>query len=97
MVYQYRGSQTIADEQERQEQLRAELEEARNAYKEAVRIRRENERLEAEILRTRQRAADLAKPVPTMPEPVHGGPLGLRRAAKEIQDHDRRKRQEQAA
>jgi hypothetical protein len=97
MVYQYRGSQTIAAEQERQEQLRAELEEARNAYKEAVRIRRENERLEAEILRTRQRAADLTKPIPTMPEPVYGGPLGLRRAAKEIQDHDKRKRQGQAA
>lgn len=97
MTYKYKGSQTIQAEQERQEQLRAELEEARNAYKEAVKIRRANERIEAEILRTQQRTAELAKPVPTMPEPVYGGPLGLRRAAKEIQDHDRRKRQEQAA
>lgn len=91
--YQYRGSQTIAQEQERQEQLKAELEKAKEAYKEAVRIRRENERLEAEILRTQQRVADLAKPAPTgLPTPIHGGRAGLRRAAEEAAAHDRKKR-----
>lgn len=95
MVYQYRGSQTIAKEQERQEQLKAELTKERERLKEAMRIRRENERLEAEILRTRQRAADLAKPRPTsnLPEPIHGGPLGLRRAVAEIAEYDKRKKQ----
>ena len=95
MTYQYRGTQTIAKEQERQEQLKAELARAREAYKEAVRIRRENERLEAEILRTQQRAAEAAKPkaLANLPEPIHGGPLGLRRAAAEAAAHDRRKRQ----
>ena len=92
MVYQYRGSQTIQAEQQRQEQLKAELEEARLAYREAVRIRRANERIEAEILRTQQRTEELTKPLPTMPEPVHGGPLGLRRAVQEIAEYDRRKR-----
>jgi hypothetical protein len=97
MVYQYRGTETIAKEQERQEQLKAELAKEREKLKEAMRIRRENDRLEAEILRTQQRAAELAKPVQTMPEPVHGGQLGLRRACEEIAAYDRRKRQEQAA
>lgn len=92
-LYQYRGTQTIQAEQERQEQLKAELARARDAYKEAVRIRRQNERIEAEILRTHQRAADLAKPFPKLPDPIHGGRMGLMRATKEIQDHDRRKRQ----
>lgn len=96
-MYQYRGTQTIQAEIERQEKLKAELAEERARLKEAMRIRRENERLEAEILRTQQRAADLSKPLPTMPAPIYGGPLGLRRATKEIQDYDRRKRQEHAA
>lgn len=93
MAYEYRGTQTIASEQERQEQLKAELAKEREAYKEAVRIRKENERLEAEILRTRQRAADLTKPSPTgLPTPIHGGRAGLRRAAAEAAAHDKRKR-----
>ena len=93
MSYQYRGEQTIASEQDRQEQLRAELAEERAKLKEAIRIRKENERLEAEILRTQQRAADLAKPVTGLPTPIHGGPLGLRRATKEIDDYNKRNKQ----
>jgi len=92
MSYQYRGSQTIEAEQERQEHLKAELSEERGKLKEAMRIRRENERLEAQILATQQRAADLAKPVPTMPPPIHGGALGLRRATREIDDYNKRKK-----
>ena len=92
MTYQYRGSQTLAAERERQEQLKAELEEARNAYKEAVRVRRENERLEAQILRTQQRAAELAQPTRSLPEPIHGGRLGLRLAAEEAAQHEKRKK-----
>lgn len=93
MSYTYRGTQTIALEQERQEQLRAELAEERERLKEAMRIRRENDRLEAEILRTQQRAADLAKPSKALPEPVHGGQMGLLRACKEVAAYERRKRQ----
>lgn len=91
-MYQYRGSQTLAAERERQEQLKAELEEARNAYKEAVRVRRENERLEAQILATQQRTAELAQPPRSMPEPIHGGRRGLRLAAEEAAQHEKRKK-----
>ena len=96
-LYQYRGTETIAAEIQRQEQLKAELASEREKLKEARRIRRENERLEAEILRTQQRAADLAKPLHQQPEPLYGGPHGLRRATREIADYDRRKRQDTAA
>ena len=96
MTYQYRGALTIQAEEERQAKLKAELAKEREQYKEAVRIRRENERLEAEILRTRQRTAELAKPDTTLPTPIHGGRAGLRRAAEESAAYDRRKR-EQAA
>lgn len=96
-LYQYRGTQTIAAEQQRQEQLKAELAEERARLKEAMRIRRENERLEAEILRTKQRAAELAKPLPTQPAPLYGGRIGLKRATEEIAAYDARKKQETAA
>ena len=95
-MYQYRGTQTIAAEQERQEQLRRELAEERNRLKEAMRIRRENDRLEAEILRTQQRAAELAKPSKALPEPVHGGQLGLMRACAEVAEYEARKRKQAA-
>jgi hypothetical protein len=58
-----------------------------------MRIRRENERLEAQILRTQQRAAEMAKPARTMPEPIHGGYAGLKQAAAERDNYNRRKRQ----
>jgi septal ring factor EnvC (AmiA/AmiB activator) len=97
MAYQYRGAQTIQAEQERHEQLKAELAEERSRLKEAMRIRRENERLEQQILRTQQRAQELSKPAPTMPAPIHGGRAGLRAAAEEAAAHERRKRHELAA
>jgi hypothetical protein len=90
-MYQYRGTQTLQSEQERQEQLKAELAEERAKLREAMRVRRENERLEGLILQTQQRAADLAKPVQSMPEPIHGGRRGLRLAADEAAAHTRRK------
>jgi hypothetical protein len=98
MVYQYRGSQTIALEQERQEQLKAELEAEKAKLREAMRIRRENERLEAQILATQQRAAELAKPVRRigLPEPIHGGRIGLKRAAEEAAAHTRRQERKAA-
>jgi septal ring factor EnvC (AmiA/AmiB activator) len=92
MVYKYRGTETIEAEQQRQEQLKAELAAEREKLKEAMRVRRENERLEAQILRTRQRAAELGKPARTLPEPIHGGYTGLRRAAQEVTDYNRRHR-----
>jgi septal ring factor EnvC (AmiA/AmiB activator) len=92
MVYKYRGQETIEAEQQRQEQLKAELMAERERLKEAMRLRRENERLEAQILRTQQRTAELAKPARTLPEPVHGGYAGLRRAAQEVTDYNRRHR-----
>ena len=93
-MYQYRGSQTLAAERERQEQLKAELAEERNRLKEAMRVRRENERLEAQILATQQRAAQLAKPPnrSSLPSPIHGRRMGLKRAAQEIAEHERRKK-----
>ena len=91
-LYQYRGTQTLEAEQERQEQLKAELAQERAKLKESMRVRRENERLEAQILATQQRAADLAKPVATMPTPIYGGRAGLRRAAEEAAAHEKRKR-----
>jgi hypothetical protein len=96
-MYQYRGTQTIQAEQERQEQLKAELAAEREKLREAMRIRRENDRLEAEILRTQQRAAELAKPTTALPEPRYGGIEGLRAAAAEAAAHERRKRHELAA
>lgn len=90
-LYQYRGTQTIQAEQDRQEALKAELAEERAKLKEAMRIRRENERLEALILATQQRAAELAKPVQSIPEPIHGGRRGLRLAAEEAANHTRKK------
>jgi predicted nucleic acid-binding Zn-ribbon protein len=89
MVYKYRGTETIEAEQQRQEQLKAELAAERERLKEAMRVRRENERLEAQILRTRQRTAELAQ---KLPEPLHGGYAGLRRAAQEVTDYNRRHR-----
>lgn len=91
MTYQYRGAQTIQAEQDRQEALKAELAEERAKLREAMRIRRENERLEAQILATQQRAAELSKPVQSMPEPIHGGRRGLRLAAEEAANHTRKK------
>ena len=91
-MYQYRGTQTLQKELERQEQLRAELEAEKEKLREALRVRRENERLEARILQTQQRAAELAKPAHSMPEPIHGGRRGLRLAAEEAAAHERRKR-----
>ena len=96
MNYQYRGDQTIQAEQERQAQLKAELTQERAKLKEAMRIRRENERLEAQILRTQQRALELTKPFPSMPTPIHGGLSGLRRAADEIDEYYRRKKKQAA-
>jgi septal ring factor EnvC (AmiA/AmiB activator) len=93
MVYTYRGKETIEAELERQEQLKAELAAEREKLKEAMRIRKENERLEAQILRTQQRAADLAKPARTLPEPIHGGYKGLKQAVAERDNYNRRKRQ----
>jgi septal ring factor EnvC (AmiA/AmiB activator) len=93
MVYKYRGTETIEAEQQRQEQLKAELAAERERLKEAMRVRRENERLEAQILRTRQRAAELGKPARTLPEPVHGGYAGLKQATAERDNYNRRKRQ----
>jgi hypothetical protein len=91
MVYKYRGAETIEAEQQRQEQLKAELATERERLKEAMRVRRENERLEAQILRTRQRTQNLTKQA-QLPEPVHGGYAGLRRAAQEVTDYNRRQR-----
>ena len=97
MVYQYRGTQTIQAEQERQEQLKAELAGEREKLKDAMRIRRENDRLEAEILRTQQRTRDLAKTPTALPAPRYGGLEGLRAAAEEAAAYQRRKRHELAA
>jgi len=96
-MYQYRGTQTLQKERERQEQLKAELEREKAKLREAMRVRRENERLEAQIIATQQRAAELAKPVNAMPEPIHGGKRGLRLAAEEAAAHERRKRHGLAA
>jgi hypothetical protein len=96
MVYQYRGSQTIALEQERQEQLKAELEAEKAKLREAMRIRRVNERLEAAILRTQQAVRELAKVQP-LPTPIHGGRRGLELAAEEAAAHERAKRRKVAA
>ena len=95
--YKYGGTETIEQELRRQEQLRADLETARAEYKEAQRVRRENERIQAEIERMKQRTAELASPLPTLPEPIHGGPLGLRRAAAELDAWNRRQRAERKA
>lgn len=91
-MYKYRGTQTLQVELERQEQLKAELEAEKEKLREAIRVRRENDRLEARILETQQRAAELAKPVSAMPEPIHGGRRGLRLAAEEAAAHERRKK-----
>ena len=92
MAYKYSGTQTVEAEAARKEQLRQELKQARETYQAAQKLRRENERLEAEILRTRQRTTELAKPLPTMPEPIHGGPLGLKRATQEIEAWNKRQK-----
>jgi hypothetical protein len=42
----------------------------------------------------REKHADI---IAAQPAPIHGGPLGLRRAADEMEEHEKRKRQEQAA
>lgn len=96
-MYQYRGTQTLKKELERQDQLKAELEREKERLREAMRVRRANERLEAQILATQQRAAELAKPVNAMPAPIHGGRRGLRLAAEEAAAHERRKKQKLAA
>ena len=48
----------------------------------------------AEALAYRDKYADV---IAAQPAPVHGGPLGLRRAADEMEEHEARKRQEAAA
>jgi len=48
----------------------------------------------AEALAYRDKYADI---IAAQPAPVHGGPLGLRRAADEMEEHEARKRQEAAA
>lgn len=90
MVYQYRGTQTIASELERQEQLKAELEAEKAKLREAMTVRKENERLEAEIARTQHRFAELSKRSRLLPPPVYGGRAGLEAATREIEAYDAR-------
>jgi len=97
MTYQYGGKDTIEAAQARQAELQAELQAARETYKAAQKLARENERIQAQILRTQQRAQALATPLPKQPEPIHGGPLGLKRATNEIAQWHRQRRQRTAA
>lgn len=97
MAYQYNGPETIAAEQARQQKLQAELRQARQAYQTALKLDRENQRIEAEIHRIKQRTAELAKPLPHMPEPVHGGRHGLKRAAQEVAQWEAKQRAQKAA
>lgn len=95
MKYTYRGTQTIEAERARQDELKAELEAEKAKLREAMRIRRENERLEAQILQTQQRVRELATVQP-LPVPIHGGRRGLQLAAEEAAAHERAKRKQAA-
>lgn len=98
--YQYRGTETIQAALERQQRLQNELDEARRQHKEALRIQRENQRIEQRIIETQNRTAAIIekphqtlRPLRQLPEPRYGGHQGLQAAAAEAAEHDRRKKQ----
>jgi len=94
--YQYRGTDSIRAAQERKQRLQAELDQARQAHKEAQRLNRENQRIEQQIIETQNRTAQLIEtPVrrrrEPLPEPRYGGPQGLLAAVAEIKEYNERK------
>ena len=97
MTYQYRGTETLAAAERRRQQLQAELHEARQAYKAAQKLARENQRIEEQILRTQQRTVQLTTPATQLPPPRYGGPEGLLAAAREAQGHDPKRATRRAA
>lgn len=94
--YQYNGTATIQAAQERKQRLQQELDQARQAHKEAQRLNRENQRIEQRIIDTQNRTAQLIE-TPTrqrhepLPEPRYGGPQGLLAATAEAAEYQRKK------
>ena len=99
MVYQYRGKQTIAAELAAIEAAKQELAIREAEHQELLRLRRERRAIEhkaARILAATDELAKEPKPQPRMPEPLYGGPVGLRAACNEIAAYERRKRKQAA-
>ncbi|MFI2563039.1 hypothetical protein [Paenarthrobacter sp. NPDC018779] len=97
--YQYHGTETLQAALERKQRLQNELDEARQLHKEALRIQKENQRIEHQIIQTQNRTAALIekphqtlRPIQALPEPRYGGHQGLLAAAAEASDYDRRRR-----
>jgi uncharacterized protein (DUF3084 family) len=92
VTYQYGGKDTLEAAEQRRQQLQTELDQARQNYRAAQKLARENERIQAQILRTQQRTQQLTNPGPQLPPPIHGGRQGLREAANEAAQWERKRK-----